>query len=263
MLILLPPSETKSAPSSGNPVDVTTLSWPQLRPQRERALKALMKVSAQKNALEALGVGASLASEVQRNTTLLEAPAAPALEVYTGVLFDALDPGSFTVAQRTVADEVLVVISALWGAVKAADQIPAYRLSGATALRGLGRSGGLKMSTYWKPHLNRHLCPEAQGQVVVDCRSATYAAAFQPAPENTVTIKVVQMVKGQRKVVSHNAKHTRGLVARFLVDQLANGAVLNTVQAVADAVCQQWVVELTAPTSKKPGELTLILPEQE
>lgn len=262
MLILLPPSETKSVPPAGDPVNVSALSWPQLQPQRERVLKALMKVSAQKNALDILGVGASLAPEVQRNTELLEAPTAPALEIYTGVLFDAVHPASFTQPQRHAAEESLVVISALWGAVRAADRIPAYRLSGATALRGLGRSGGIKMSTYWKPHLNRHLGPSTEDDVVVDCRSATYAAAFQPAPANTVTVRVVQLVNGQRKVVSHNAKHTRGLVARFLLEQQAAGAQLDTVHHVADLVGQRWAVELAEPTTRKPAELTVVLPEQ-
>lgn len=262
MLILLPPSETKSAPLTGAAVDVASLSWPQLLPHRERALRALMRVSAQKNALDALGVGASLAPEVQRNTQLLDAPAAGALEIYTGVLFDALDPGSFTASQRQEADNGLVVISALWGAVRPEDQIPAYRLSGATALRGLGRAGAQKMSTYWKPHLNRHLGPATEDQVVVDCRSATYAAAFQPSPENTVGVKVVEMRNGQRKVVSHNAKHTRGLIARYLVDQKASGAQPDSVQDVAELVGQQWTVELATPTPKKAGELTVILPQR-
>ena len=64
MLILLPPSETKTQPASGDPAQLQELSLPQLNDDRLRVLKALEKVSGQRNALEALGVGASLAPEV-------------------------------------------------------------------------------------------------------------------------------------------------------------------------------------------------------
>lgn len=262
MLILLPPSETKAAPTDGGPVDLAALSWPELTAARERVLAALVKVSGQKNALEALGVGESLAAEVQRNLDLNEASAAPALEVYTGVLFDALAPGEFTEQQRRVADESLVVISALWGALRPTDSVPAYRLSGGTGLRGLGKAGALKVSTYWKPRLNEHLTPEAREHLVIDCRSATYAAAFQPPRANTVSVKVVQMRNGQRKVVSHNAKYTRGLLARHLVEQVAAGARLDTAADLLALARQRWETELLEPTDKKAGELTVILPEQ-
>ena len=56
MLILLPPSETKTRPGSGDPVQLQELSLPQLDDDRLRVLAALEKVSGQRNALEALGV---------------------------------------------------------------------------------------------------------------------------------------------------------------------------------------------------------------
>lgn len=261
MLILLPPSESKDAPATGTPVDLPALSWPQLSPQRERVLKALIKVSGQKNALAALGVGASLEEEVLRNLDLLEAPAAPALQIYTGVLYDALEAETLSPEHSKVAHESLIVISALWGALRPTDRVPAYRLSGGTALRGLGQAGTLKLSTFWKPHLNRQLGPEARDQLVIDCRSATYAAAFEAPKATTVTVKVVQMVNGQRKVVSHNAKHTRGLLARHLIDQVADGAEPESARDLQALAGQNWQAELREPNAKKAGELTIVLPE--
>ncbi|MDO5618257.1 YaaA family protein [Kocuria sp.] len=261
MLILLPPSETKAIPAAGDPVDLTALSWPELTAARARVIKALTKVSAQKNALEVLGVGPSLAQDVARNRDLEQAPAGPALEVYTGVLFDALNPAGFTAAQRRVAAESLVVISAVWGAVRPSDRVPAYRLSGGTSLRGLGKAGGLKLSTYWKPHLAAALTPSAENTLVIDCRSATYTAAFQAPRANTVGVKVVQLVNGVRIVVSHNAKHTRGLLARHLIEQEAQGTRIETPADLAEVAAQLWEVELRAPTATKAGELTVVLPE--
>lgn len=246
-------------PLTGHPLELSDLSWPELTAARQRMMKALMKVSAQKNALEALGVGPSLAQEVEANLQLERAPATAALDVYTGVLFDALAHHDLTDQQRQVAQDCVVVISALWGAVRATDRITPYRLSGDTKLRGLGKVGSLKASTYWRPHLDAVLGPEAIQQVVVDCRSATYAAAFRPPAVNTVGITVVQEVKGRRVVVSHNAKHTRGLVARHLIEQTADGVHPHTIDEVVDVVRQRWDVEVAAPTTTKPGQLTVVV----
>lgn len=222
-------------------------------------LKALITTSRQKNAVEALKVGPSLAHEVAANLDLEQAPAAPALEVYNGVLFDALAYQQFTDDQRDIANKSLIVISALWGAVRPTDRIPAYRLSGNTVLRGLGKTGLYKTSTYWRSHLDPVLSPLARQHVVIDCRSATYAAAFQAPREHSVSIKVVRMVNRRRTVVSHNAKHARGLLARYLIECSAQGHPVHTIADMAELAAQQWDVELQEASGGRAAELTLVL----
>ena len=261
MLILLPPSETKTRPGSGDPVQLQELSLPQLDDDRLRVLAALEKVSGQRNALEALGVGASLAPEVQRNLSLRTEPAAPALQIYTGVLYDALGAQSLTAEQRRVAEDSVVVISALWGAVRPTDRIPAYRLSMGTALRGLGKREPVKLSSFWKPRLREALGPKAEGQLIIDCRSSAYSAAFAAPSETTVAIRAVTVSDdGQRKVVSHFAKHTRGELARHVLEQVAQGRRVETAQELAEAAGTWWRVELEEPQGKRPGQLTVVLP---
>lgn len=261
MLILLPPSETKTQPASGDPVQLQDLSLPQLNDDRLRVLKALEKVSGQRNALEALGVGASLASEVQRNLSLRTAPAAPALQIYTGVLYDALGVQTLTAEQRQVAEDSVVVISALWGAVRPTDRIPAYRLSMGTALRGLGKREPVRLSSFWKPRLGEALGSQAEGQLIIDCRSSAYSAAFAAPPETTVAIRAVtEADDGQRKVVSHFAKHTRGELARHVLEQVGQGRRVETAQELAEAAGTRWRVELEEPQGKRPGQLTVVLP---
>ena len=260
MLILLPPSETKTAPASGAAVDPEQLSFPSLDDGRRRVLTALERVSGQRNALEALGVGASLSEEVRRNLSLRTAPAAPALEVYTGVLYDALGPQTLTEAQRAAAAESVVVISALWGAVRPTDRIPAYRLSMGTALRGLGRREAMRLSSFWKPRLRAALGPEAEGRLVVDCRSAAYAAAFEAPARSTVAVRAVREQDGTRRVVSHFAKHTRGELVRHLLELAGQGAEISTAHELAEAASARWQVELEEPADSRPGRLTVVLP---
>ncbi|MGO2702109.1 MAG: peroxide stress protein YaaA, partial [Cellulosimicrobium funkei] len=98
-----------------------------------------------------------------------------------------------------------------------ADRVPAYRLSMAVDLPGVG-----KLATAWRPHLAPVLDERAAGDVVVDCRSATYVGAWKPRTSGPraaewVAVRVVREHAGKRTVVSHNAKHTRGVLAGHLV----------------------------------------------
>lgn len=254
MLILLPPSETKTAPASGAPIDPAALSFPALAPARERVLAELAAASARADALDVLGVGERLRPEVERNTRLGSEPAAAALRVYSGVLYDALDPAGLTGQQRTAAADSLVVVSALWGAVRPQDRIPAYRLSMGAELPRLGR-----LPAFWRRHLPTVLDAAAGDGLVVDCRSAAYAAAWRAPREHTVGVKVVRERAGRRTVVSHMAKHTRGLLARHLVERAAAGRRPGTPQELLAAARERWRAELTEPTARSAGELVVVL----
>ena len=119
---------------------------------------------------------------------------------------DALDLASLDAAARRRANQWVVIVSALHGAVRLKDRITAYRLSMDVNLPGLG-----PVVAAWRPVLDDVLAPAAGREVVVDCRSSTYAAAWTPVGE--VADRWVQVrVPG----ASHMAKHTRGLVARHL-----------------------------------------------
>jgi len=219
VLICLPPSEGKTpAPVGASPVDLEGLTGAeQLTGQRRVVLDALAAVSARADATQVLGVGASLGAEVARNTELKSAPTAPASRVYTGVLYAAAGLADLPDdAARRAADDVRV-FSGLWGAVSPADRIPAYRLSMGVDLPGVG-----KLATAWRPHLSAALDARAAGDVVVDCRSAAYLAAWKPvttgdAAADWVTVRVVRETDGKRAVVSHNAKHTRGVLTGHLL----------------------------------------------
>lgn len=213
MLILLPPSEGKTPSTEGAPVDLGTLSGPGLTRHRRTVLKALARASARRDATAVLGVSAGLAAEVERNTRLDVEPAGRAAEVYTGVLYAAADLARLDGDAASIARDSVVTVSALWGAVGPDDRIPAYRLSMATDLTGVGR-----LAPAWRPHLDTELAPRASGDVVVDCRSAAYLAAWRPARgTDWVTVRVLRELDGRRSVVSHNAKHTRGVLVRHLL----------------------------------------------
>lgn len=95
----------------------------------------------------------------------------------------------------------------MWGALRLDDVIPAYRLSMGVRLPELGN-----LAQFWRSELAEVLDPLAEGELVVDCRSAAYGMAWQSPAARTYAVRVVHEDDGgARKVVSHFAKHYRGL----------------------------------------------------
>ncbi|MGY1707768.1 peroxide stress protein YaaA [Geodermatophilus sp. SYSU D00697] len=217
MLVLLPPSETKAPGGDGDPLDLHALSAPELTPVRTELAKTLADLAADLPASRAaLGLSARQDDEIARNAALFTGPTMPALERYTGVLYDALDVGSLTRAQRSRADRRLAVGSALFGLVRGTDAIPAYRLSAGSALPGLPT-----LRTLWQPVLGPVLA--AVDELVVDLRSGSYAA-LAPVP-GAVTVDVrSERPDGTRAVVSHFNKAHKGRIARLLATTTAEPA---------------------------------------
>jgi uncharacterized protein len=214
MLILLPPSEGKTAPSDGEPVELGELALPQLTKTRERLLDVLSRLTFPR-ALQYLDVGPGLEPEARRNLTLREAPAAPAHEVYTGVLYEHLGLGTFADTDR------VLIASALWGFVRPGDRIPAYRLSMGATLPRIA-----SLPALWREPLRKALPDEG---LVVDLRSGAYTAAWKPKQATVVSVRAFE----NGKTISHMVKATRGDVARIL---LAAGATAETPEEVAGAV---------------------------
>ena len=264
VLLLLPPSEGKAPPNRrGRPLALERLAFPELTAARTELLDTLAHVSGRPDALERLGVGASLAAEVEANIRLRQAPGMAVSQVYTGVLYDALGLDTLEPAARARATRAVLIFSGLWGVLRLSDRVPPYRLPIHADLPGLGG-----LAAWWRPHLDVALAPVTGGGVIVDCRSSGYAAAWTPPPpppgarpETTgwVAVRVLRELDGQRSVVSHLAKHTRGQLARHL---LVTGAHPRTATQLARAAGEAFEVELEPPARRgRPWSLDIVLRE--
>lgn len=227
VLILLPPSETKSDGGSGAPLDLDRLSLPSLLPLRRTLADALVRLSDDVDAsITALGLGPTQVDEIERNARLFASHTTPALRRYTGVLYDALGASTFTRAGRARADARLWIGSALFGAVRASDPIPSYRLSGGSSIPNFGT-----LRAHWKPRLSEALLTEAEG-IVVDLRSGTYQQ-LGPIPGAITATVLTEKPDGSRSVVSHFNKHHKGLLARALTLTTAEPKDVKAVARVA------------------------------
>lgn len=234
MLILLPPSETKTARLRGRPAVPERVSFPELASTRADVANALALVSEHPDAPTLLGVSANLRADIAHNTRLGSAPAVPVADLYSGVLYDALDLSSMDTVTRRRANRWLVVVSALFGALRPTDKVPPYRLSMGVNLGDLG-----PLAAVWRAPLASVLPVAAGRGVIVDCRSSTYAAAW--VPQGDLPARWVQIrVPG----ATHMAKHTRGLVARHLCQ---SGVDARTARALERVVAQRFETTLTKP----------------
>jgi len=252
VLILLPPSEGKSAPRRGKALALDALDFPELTGARSKVIDALVahcttagdgSVHDQvvtDRAAATLGLGPTQAHHVAANAALRTAPTARADRIYTGVLYDALDLPSLEGAARRRATRWLGIMSSAFGVVRPHDAIPAYRLSGDTNLPGIGI-----VSSFWRDHLDEVLSPAAGTGLVIDLRSGMYAGFWRPPSligPNVAGVRVLHEVGKQRKVVSHFNKATKGRIVR---DLLLDGSRPGSPAALADLLTELgWHVEL-------------------
>ena len=255
MLILLPPSEGKSAPQTGPRMRAAGLSFPTLAPARRAVLEALAQLCGGdvETAATVLGLGPTQRGEVGVNARLHTEPCAPAIEVYTGVLYEALDAATLTAAGRRRLQETVAISSALWGLVRSDDLIPAYRLSGDVSLPGIG-----PLHTAWRQPVSAIL--EAAPGLIVDLRSGTYAN-LGPVPasarDRSVSLRVLNDRNGRRTVVSHNNKATKGRLVRSLVTTRRRP---KDVTGLLDALeADGYEVELAPARREEPATVDVIL----
>jgi hypothetical protein len=212
VLLLLPPSETKRDGGDGV-LDLAALSFPELTAARAELVARVVELAGDHDAaMRALKLGPRQAPEVERNRGLLEAPTMPAIDRYTGVLYDALDAPTLDADARAFAHRTVVVHSALFGFVRALDPVPAYRLSHDS------RVPEVRLRQYWREPLPALL--GATRGVILDLRSEGYAdLGPAPAREGSVFVRVVSVeADGRRRALNHFNKHAKGRFTRAFLE---------------------------------------------
>lgn len=279
MRVLLPPSETKRSGGGSISFFRENLAHAEtLGETRERVLHALEALCvgtdapSEDAAAKVLKLGVKARGEIAHNRALTSSAAMPAIERYTGVLYDALDAASLDGPARRWLDEHVSIQSSLFGLIHAGDLIPAYRLSASSPLPVPARTAvdpdsaqapqsGQKLAAR-KPASLKAQWREAHSGIawenaplIIDLRSKDYAA-LAPIPSSATAV-VVEVASrsddGQTRALNHFNKQAKGDLVRRLA---LSGAVLTSVGELI-AWADDHGLEIIADP-ETPGHVTLV-----
>ena len=297
MRILLPPSAGKTTKESTNHLQLEKL-WQEehLTQTRRQLIDDVQNTALLADAAQIFKLGPKNAHEISQNLEVYDAPALAAWQLYDGVLYEAAkfaqifssgEPSQGSQGQvgnhrgdqrqgsqgqgnqpqglQRQLEELTLVFSALFGPVRLTDLITPHRLSGSVKLPGQG-----SVASIWSKALKELLTQQLSGHVVVDLRSAEYGAMYRPARGGecltlNIAVAKVNPATGKRSVVSHWAKHTRGLLAGALLRAVAGGQLaasdgdVDEILQVAAALEGVKEVEITPLDARGQAKVTLVL----
>ncbi len=282
MRILLPPSAGKTTKESTNHLQLEKL-WQaeHLTQTRRQLIDDVQNTALLADAAQIFKLGPKNAHEISQNLEVYDAPALAAWQLYDGVLYEAAKfaqifssgdssqggqgQGSQSQGGQGQLEELTLVFSALFGPVRLTDLITPHRLSGSVKLPGQG-----SVASIWSKALKELLTQQLSGHVVVDLRSAEYGAMYRPLRGGecvmlNIGVAKVNPATGKRSVVSHWAKHTRGLLAGALLRAVASGRIsgsdgdVDEILQVAAGLAGVKEVEITPLDARGQAKVTLVL----
>ena len=300
MRILLPPSAGKTTKESTNHLQLEKL-WQEehLTQTRRQLIDDVQNTALLADAAQIFKLGPKNAHEISQNLEIYDAPALAAWQLYDGVLYEAAKfaqifsygagaqdgqgqgqgnqpqgsgqgQGGQSQADQSQGlqrqlEELTLVFSALFGPVRLTDLITPHRLSGSVKLPGQG-----SVASIWSKALKELLTQQLSGHVVVDLRSSEYGAMYRPACGGecltlNIAVAKVNPATGKRSVVSHWAKHTRGLLAGALLRAVAGGQLaasdgdVDEILQVAAGLEGVKEVEITPLDARGQAKVTLVL----
>jgi cytoplasmic iron level regulating protein YaaA (DUF328/UPF0246 family) len=173
-------------------------------------ITAARSVSSEESAARtALKLGPKSIEERFRNLALDTSGTMPAIDRYTGVLYDPLGTLGADAATRAWWFDHVVVQSAMFGPIRGGDWIPAYRLSHDSRL------GSPRLASHWPTSASRVLAAHTAGGLVLDLRSEGYRQ-LGPVPDAVVPRVVSVDGAGRRKALNHWNKTAKGRLVGLL-----------------------------------------------
>ncbi len=240
MKILLAPSETKRDGGEGKFNLESLMLNRQLFSAREELFYEYNKIVTSDN-LELLKKMFGLKKEadiLKYAKDISNSPTLKAILRYRGVAFDHLEYENLDAKAQEYIDENVMLFSNLFGAVKASDKIPLYRLKQGESV------GELKPQNIYKTTLKEPLDNYLKNGDILDIRAGFYDKFYTPSKKYTT----LKFLKGN-KVVSHWAKAYRGIVLKYIAQ--------NQITTIADFIAMpiQGLELLEIRESKQKQEL--------
>ena len=214
MLLLVPPSEGKSAGGAGTWVPASG-SFAELGADRLTVVGSLAAAMADPtSAAKVLGVGGrALDQATEANRAVVGGAVLPAWQRYSGVVWAHLDPAARPGPAKRRAARSVVIVSGLLGLAAWSDPVPLYKLKMGARLPATGT-----LAPWWRPRLRPSLLGRAHGAVVVDLLPTEHRRAVDLADASPRHVLDVRFLDGERNAAGHAAKAVKGMLAAHLLD---------------------------------------------
>jgi cytoplasmic iron level regulating protein YaaA (DUF328/UPF0246 family) len=227
MLFLLSPAKSLV---EGPAIDGLPATQPVLLDQTETLMKTTRRLSAPK-IKKLMGVSDQLAVLNRQRfrdwtTPFTTENARQAALMFSGDVYRGLDAGTLSVEDLTFAQDHLVILSGLYGALRPLDLIQPYRLEMGTRL---STRRGRDLYAFWGKRITDRLNELTEGhedRTVINLASKEYFKSVQPkklaGPLVTPVFKEVK--DGTARFLSFFAKATRGEMARWAIQNRVSTA---------------------------------------
>lgn len=157
-------------------------------------------------------------------------PVRPAILAYSGTVFQSLDGGALTEDQLNFAQEHLLILSGLYGALHPLDEIRPYRLEMKTVLN---LPGGETLASFWKSRVSelikRQLASDPGSPALLNLSSGEYSRVLDKTAfkSQLLNFHFKEDSGGKLRTVGMYAKTARGLMARrILIEKTDNPETL-------------------------------------
>ncbi len=226
-VLLIPPSESKATPPANGALyknaraNRKTNSFKELDKLRGMLIDEVQGAINRGTGLDKLFEvsGKSLKEAIDWNDRIMEATTLPARELYTGVMWEAINYKTLKAEEKKRFDKNTIIFSGLFGVLRPTDKIPAYKLKiGANMGGAVGR-----IINYWKRPVSEVLRKELRSKVVWDFLPDQHKRVW----DNTGEVKARHQVKfvkriirsgvAEYKTISHHSKALKGALIRHLL----------------------------------------------
>jgi len=141
-----------------------------------------------------------------------------AIFAFNGDVYDGLDINSLDNEKHQLVNNIIRILSGLYGILKPFDHIKPYRLEMGTKF---SINGNKNLYDFWKSKVTNQLKSElAEDELIVNLASNEY---FSVINSKEVSNKIISpqfkdFKNGTLKIISFYAKKARGLMSRFIID---------------------------------------------
>ena len=203
MKILIPPSEGKTKLKSTGSI----FSETNFRFEREVGqIVRLLELIDNEDLKSIYGTSQEKAELFHRqNEDIFKSRCAPAIERYTGVVYEHLNWMSLSEKAKNYMEQHVLIFSGLFGMTTPLTLIPNYKL----------KMNVLSLQYHWNHTLTKALDKE---DMVFDLLPQVYRKAYTPNKDNVIKVEFIVENKGKKTSAGHYGKAVKGKFIKFLAD---------------------------------------------